>query len=73
MCLGSSAAVAVTEASSYSSDSTPSLGTSMCCRCSHKKKEKKKTKNQGKPKCYLDIIEVNTTESSALLVCRMCF
>ena len=33
--------VAVTQAGSYSSDSTPSLGTSIRCRCGPKKKKKK--------------------------------
>ena len=35
--LGSGVAVAVAKASGYSSHLTPSLGTSMCCRCSPKK------------------------------------
>ena len=33
--------MAVVQASSYSSDWTPSLGTSICCRCGPKKKKKK--------------------------------
>ena len=37
--LGSHVAVALAEASGYSSDSTPSLGTSTCHRC-HPEKEK---------------------------------
>ena len=36
MWLGSGVAVAAVEASSSSSDSTPSLGTSICCRCGPK-------------------------------------
>ena len=40
--LGSRIAVAVVEASSCSSDSTPSLETSICCGYSCKKKKKKK-------------------------------
>ena len=36
--------VAVAQAGSYSSESTPGLGDSMCHRCSHKKKKKKKKK-----------------------------
>ena len=37
MRLRSGVAVAVAEAGSYSSDSTPSLGTSVCCGCGPKK------------------------------------
>ena len=40
--LGSSIAVVVMQASSYSSDLTPSLGTSVCHKCSPKKTKKKK-------------------------------
>ena len=36
-----SVVVAVMQASSYSSDSTPSMETSICCRCNPKKKKKK--------------------------------
>ena len=35
-------AMAIVQASSYSSDLIPSLGTSICCRSSPKKKKKKK-------------------------------
>ena len=42
MQLGSGIAVAVVQASSYSSELSPSLGTSMCCRCSPIKTKKKK-------------------------------
>ena len=42
--LGSCIAVAVVEAGSYSSDSIPSLGTSICLRCSPQKEKKKKKK-----------------------------
>ena len=46
MRLGSCIAVAVVWASGYSSNSTPSLGTSICHECSPKKKKKeKKEKN----------------------------
>ena len=41
MWLGSGIAMAVAQASSYSSDSTPSLGTSICCTNSPKKKKKR--------------------------------
>ena len=44
MQLRSSVAVAVVQDGSRSSNSTPSLGTSICCRCSYEKKERKKTK-----------------------------
>ena len=44
--LGSSVAVAVAEAGSCSSYSTPSLGTSMCLRCGPKTKKKKKKKRK---------------------------
>ena len=42
MRLESSVAVAVAKASGYSSDSIPSLGTSICCKCGPKKKKEKK-------------------------------
>ena len=42
MQLGSRVAVAVVQASSYSSDLTPSLGTSICCWFSPKNKQTKK-------------------------------
>ena len=46
MRLGFSMAVAVVQPSSYSSNLTPSLGTSICCGCSPKKtKRKKERKN----------------------------
>ena len=41
-CLRSFVAVAVVQAGSCSSDSTPSLGTSICCRNGPKKKKKKR-------------------------------
>ena len=46
MPLGSCIAVAEVQAGSCSSDSTPSLGTSMHCRCSCKKPKKKKKRKQ---------------------------
>ena len=42
MQLGSHVAVAVVLACSCRSDLTPSLGTSICCRCGPKKTKKKK-------------------------------
>ena len=47
MQLGSHIAVAVAVASSCSSDSTPSLGTSMCHGCRNKKKKKEKEKERA--------------------------
>ena len=44
MWLGSHVAVAVVEASSYRSHSTPSLGSSICLRCGPKKTTNKQTK-----------------------------
>ena len=44
--LGSWVAVAVVEDSSYTSDSTPSLGTSICCGCDSKKQTKRKKNNR---------------------------
>ena len=44
MQLGSGIAVAVVWAGSYSSDLTPSLGTSICRECGPKKTKKKKKK-----------------------------
>jgi len=41
MWLGFGIAVAVVEAGSYSSDLTPSLGTSICHGCERKKESKK--------------------------------
>ena len=41
MQLGSCVALAMVKASSYSSNSTPSLGTSICCMCSAKEAKDK--------------------------------
>ena len=51
MGLGSCVAVAVVEASGYSYDWTPSLGTSICCGCGLKKmkKDKEKKKHPSDP------------------------
>ena len=46
MQLGSHIAVSVAEASRCSSDSTPSLGTSMCRRCGPEKQKQNKTKQK---------------------------
>ena len=47
-------AVAVVQASSCSSDSTPSLGTSMCHRCGPEKTKKKK--KSGGPRLRGDLV-----------------
>ena len=47
MRLGSGVAVAVVQAGSCSSNSTPSLGTSICRRLGPKKKKAKKGRGQG--------------------------
>ena len=46
MWLGSYVAGAVVKAGSYSSDSTPSLRTPICCGCGPKKQKKKKKKKR---------------------------
>jgi len=55
MWLGSRVAVPVAVAGSCSSDSTPSLGASVCCKCSPKKKKKKEEeelqREHLKPNC----------------------
>ena len=44
--LGSGIAVATVEAGSCGSDSTPNLGTSMCCGCGPKKTKKERKKKK---------------------------
>ena len=57
MWFGSSVAVAVAAAGSYSSNLIPSLGTSICRGCSPKKTQKKKKKNQTKkPHCFIGLV-----------------
>ena len=53
--LGSQVAVALVQAGSYSSDSTPSLGTSKCRSSGPRKKmaKRQKKKKKKKPKFYL--------------------
>ena len=48
MWLGSPVAGPVAQADEYSSNVTPSLGTSICCGCGPKKKKKKKKKERKK-------------------------
>ena len=55
MQLGSSIAVAVVKASGYSSISTASLATSICCECSPTKKKKK---NHEKQESYVNMQNV---------------
>ena len=57
--LGSS--VAVVQTDSCSSDSTPSLGTSMCWGCGSTKKKKKKKENASKTWHQLFLFFVNVT------------
>ena len=52
--LGSGVAVALAYAGSYSSDLTPSLGTSLCSGCSPKKAIKEKKKKRKKACIYPD-------------------
>ena len=47
--LGSHVAVTLVYTGSYSSDLTPSLGTSICYKCSPKKQKNKKIKIKNKP------------------------
>ena len=47
--LRSSIAVGVASASSYNANLTPSLGTSISCRCTHKKKKEKKSSCHSSP------------------------
>ena len=54
-------AVAVVQAGSSSSDSTPSLGTSICCRCSPKKEK-------GEKMSVIPLLNFN----SCLRNCNMC-
>ena len=55
MQLRSGVAVAVVQAHSYSSNMTPSLGTSICSRCGPKKKTKKNKKQKNPiPRLVLD-------------------
>ena len=46
MQLGSDIAVAVAVAGNYSSDLTPSLGTSICCWCGPKKEKKERERER---------------------------
>ena len=50
--LGSRVAVAVAQARSYSSDSTPSLGTSICCECGPKKQKRKEMTSRSQRKLH---------------------
>ena len=76
MRLGSRVAVAVVEAGSCISYSTPSPGTSICRGCSPNKKTHKKAKNKAKQKgravlrqMYLNLRETNmhVTEAEKLV------
>ena len=47
-------AVAVAVAGRCSTDSTPSLGISICCRCASKRKKEKKKKKKKRTLCHQD-------------------
>ena len=53
--LGSGDAVAVAQASGYSSDLNPSLGTSICHECGQKKRKRKKKKKERKKKKEMEV------------------
>ena len=52
MQLGSNVAVSAVQARSCSSDVTPSLGTSICCRWGCKKKKKREKETKGSKRYY---------------------
>ena len=62
MRLRSGVAVAVVKASGYSSDSTSSLGTSICQGCSAKKTKKKKEREREILKVYLLLLIFRSVE-----------
>ena len=59
MWLGSGVAVAVVKAGSYSSDSTPSLGTSICCECGPKKTKNKNRREKEREKTVIFFVPFN--------------
>ena len=61
--LGSLIVVAMVQASGYSSDSTSSLGTSICSRCSPKKTKIKNTKQQQQQQQNRHIDQQNRREN----------
>ena len=63
--LGSGVAVAVAQAGGYSSYSTPSLGTSICHRCSPKKQKKKEEEEQ----CSFPVLQVVMMTCFSLCTC----
>ena len=65
MQLGSGIAVAVVCVGSYNPDLTPSLGTSTCCGCSHKKALKKKKINEQARKLHACLQPLNWLERQA--------
>ena len=58
----------VVEASSCSSDSTPSLGTSICCRSGTKKTKQNKTKNQHKNQTNKTMLKKYICEGKAITI-----
>ena len=66
MWLRSGVAVAVVKAGSCSSSLTPSLGTSICCRCGLKKKQPKDTENKRQPAWRVALVPIVAIESLPL-------
>ena len=67
--LRSHIAVAVVQASSYSSDSTPSLGTSICLGCGPKKQSINQSTVKKKKKTHLHLDLFSKRSSAANLCC----
>ena len=66
--LGSCTAVSMVQASSYSSDSTPILVTSICCRCGPEKQKRKKKQLQY-VQCEPLILRHSTCICTSFCVC----
>ena len=71
---GSCIAGAVVQTSSYSSDSTLSLGTSICYRCSvNRKKKKKRRRRRRKKKHSISDIVLSQRMSTSVTEDTLCF
>ena len=68
--LGSHIAVAQVQASSYSSDSTPSLGTSICCRSSPRKGKKTKKKKKDINHTFTKVKAITNVVKSPRVTCH---